>query len=60
MNDRAAGTMLVRKFRAGEEIQLWNLFFHTVRTVNIQHDSLAGVVLVNFMMSKRLVPMFRV
>ena len=27
--------MLVRKYRPGEEPELWQLFFHTIRTVNL-------------------------
>ena len=29
-------TMLIRKYRPGEESELWNLFFNTVRSVSIR------------------------
>lgn len=28
--------MLIRKYRPGEEPELWKLFFHTIRTVNVR------------------------
>jgi putative acetyltransferase len=35
--------MFIRKYIAGEEVELWNLFFHTVRNINIQDYTLEQV-----------------